>query len=69
MELWGSEKQGRLRRFAFPRLCEDDATLLAFLEVLEVEGVAVATDVPCETEQFRKFTEEKLGYVRPTHYG
>lgn len=69
MKFWGSEKQGQLRRFSFPLLRSDDKSLLNFLEVLEMEGVAVINDMPCETDLFKMFTKEKIGYTRPTQYG
>lgn len=69
MKFWGREKQGHLRRFSFPLLLRDDASFLNFLEVLEEEGVVIVNDMPCETDLFKNFTKEKIGYLRPTQYG
>lgn len=60
--------QHKLPRISFPEVLRDDHSLLTFLESLEVSGVVVLTDVPCERDQIHNLAK-RIGYLKPTHYG
>ncbi|MPC14455.1 Gamma-butyrobetaine dioxygenase [Portunus trituberculatus] len=67
-QLWGREMQDKLPRISFPDIIHDDHSLLNFLESLEVMGVVLVSDVPCEIDQIYSFAK-RIGHLRPTHYG
>ncbi|KAK8388022.1 hypothetical protein O3P69_020126 [Scylla paramamosain] len=67
-QLWGRELQDKLPSVSFPEFLRDDHTLLTFLESLEVTGVVLVSDVPCEIDQIYTFAK-RIGRLKPTHYG
>ncbi|KAK8385976.1 hypothetical protein O3P69_010611 [Scylla paramamosain] len=66
--LWGRELQDKFPRVSFPEVLHDDHALLTFLESMEVMGVAVVSDVPCEKDQIYSFAK-RIGRLKSTPYG
>ncbi|KAK8395462.1 hypothetical protein O3P69_006254 [Scylla paramamosain] len=50
------------------KILQDDHALLTFLETLEVMGVTLVSDVPCEKDQIYTFAK-RIGHLKPTYYG
>ncbi|KAK8371992.1 hypothetical protein O3P69_014198 [Scylla paramamosain] len=50
------------------KVLHDDHALLTFLESMEVMGVAVVSDVPCEKDQIYSFAK-RIGRLKSTPYG
>ncbi|XP_063855501.1 gamma-butyrobetaine dioxygenase-like [Scylla paramamosain] len=59
------DRECRLRQ---QLVLHDDHALLTFLESMEVMGVAVVSDVPCEKDQIYSFAK-RIGRLKSTPYG
>ena len=66
--LWSSDLSGRLGRFAFDAVVEDDETLFHSLRALRDHGIAMLTGVPAEPEATLRVAG-RYGPVRETSYG
>ncbi len=67
-QLWSSDLAGRLGRFAFDAVVEDDETLFRSLRALRDHGIAMLTGVPAEPEATLRVAG-RYGPVRETSYG
>ena len=66
--LWSSDLAGRLGRFAFGAVVEDDEALFRSLRSLRDHGIAMLTGVPAEPEATLRVAG-RYGPVRETSYG
>ncbi|MET3581639.1 alpha-ketoglutarate-dependent taurine dioxygenase [Mesorhizobium robiniae] len=67
-ELWSSDLGGRLGRFAFDAVVEDDEMLFGSLRALRNHGIAMLTGVPAEAEATMRVAG-RYGPIRETSYG
>lgn len=67
-QLWSSDLDSRLGRFAFDAVVEDDETLFRSLRALRDHGIAMLTGVPAEPEATLRVAG-RYGPVRETSYG
>lgn len=66
--LWSSDLGGKLGRFAFDAVVEDDEALFGSLLALCDHGIAMLTGVPAETEATARVAG-RYGPIRETSYG
>ncbi|WP_181183674.1 MULTISPECIES: TauD/TfdA family dioxygenase [unclassified Mesorhizobium] len=67
-QLWSSDLAGRLGRFPFDAVVEDDEALFHSLRALRDHGIAMLTCVPAEPEATLRVAG-RYGPVRETSYG
>ncbi|MET2830720.1 clavaminate synthase family protein [Mesorhizobium shangrilense] len=67
-QLWSSDLSGKLGRFAFDAVVEDDEALFGSLRALRDHGIAMLTGVPAETEATARVAG-RYGPIRETSYG
>ena len=66
--LWSSDLGGKLGRFAFDAVVEEDEALFGSLRALRDHGIAMLTGVPAETEATARVAS-RYGPIRETSYG
>ncbi|WP_421916699.1 TauD/TfdA family dioxygenase [Mesorhizobium sp.] len=67
-QLWSSDLSGKLGRFAFDAVVEDNEALFGSLRALRDHGIAMLTGVPAETEATARVAG-RYGPIRETSYG
>jgi len=66
---WGAEEiAGRLRRFPFAKVIDDDKTLHDFLLAVCIDGIAVITGGPL-TDTVVEQLGTRIGLIQATHFG
>ncbi len=65
---WYSDHYPQIARFAQPKLMEDSRAVVAWIEAMLVEGIAILTDMPDSDEALTE-TVRLIGHVRPTFFG
>lgn len=66
--LWGSDMNGRVRRFAHDAFMNTDETLREWINTLRTDGIAVLHGVPCVPGQLLQVAR-RIGPVRGTNFG
>jgi len=69
VKFWNAEQlQGKIPRYDFQEVIEDDFKLFEWLQSLHSVGIALVTNTPRQPGELNKLCS-RVGYSKTTHYG